>query len=196
MYLKNSFLNDKINLNDYSEHDNQFKWENIEEKEIQKVIFTSNSKKACESDNIEFLILQKSYETIKELYLLLYLKLLNNDYHPKCWRTGLGAILRKPNKKNYSLLKSYRIISLLNYLNKIAEKIMTNRISFWSEATESLKNSKALLDFEQMRDRKNHSAVNAVMNLIHDIQLARANNNTVSCVLLDIKEAFDHVSLA
>ncbi len=84
MYSKNSFLNDKINLNDYSEHDNQFKWENIKEKEIQKTIFTSNSKKACESDNIEFLILQKSYEIIKELYLLLYLKLLNNDYHSKC----------------------------------------------------------------------------------------------------------------
>ncbi len=46
---------------------------------------------------------------------------------------------------------------------------MTNRISFWSEVTESLKNSKALLDFEQMRGRKNHSAVNAVMNLTHDI---------------------------
>ncbi len=84
MYSKNSFSNDKINLNDYSEHDNQFKWKNIKEKEIQKAIFTSNSKKACESDNIGFLILQKSYETIKELYLLLYLKLLNNDYYPKC----------------------------------------------------------------------------------------------------------------
>ena len=46
---------------------------------------------------------------------------------------------------------------------------MANRISFWSEATESLKNSKALLDFEQMGGRKNHSAVDAVMNLIHDI---------------------------
>ncbi len=39
MYSKNSFSNDEINLNDYSEHDNQFKWENIEEKEIQKAIF-------------------------------------------------------------------------------------------------------------------------------------------------------------
>ncbi len=47
-----------------------------------------------------------------------------------------------------------------------------------------------------MGGRKNHSAVDAVMNLIHDIQLARVNNNTVSCVLLDIKGAFDHVSLA
>ncbi len=130
MYSKNSFSNDEINLNDYFKHDNQFKWENIKEKEIQKAIFTSNSKKACELDNIEFLIIQKSYETIKELYLLLYLKLLNNDYYSKCWRTGLEAILRNFNKKDYSLPKSYRIISLLNYLDKIAEKIMTNRISF------------------------------------------------------------------
>ena len=47
-----------------------------------------------------------------------------------------------------------------------------------------------------MRGRKNHSAINAVMNLTHDIQLAKANNNTVSCVLLNIKDAFDHVSTA
>ncbi len=84
MYFEIFFFNDEINLNDYSEHDNQFKWENIKEKEIQKTIFTSNSKKACELNNIEFLIIQKSYETIKELYLLLYLKLLNNDYYSKC----------------------------------------------------------------------------------------------------------------
>ncbi len=84
MYLKNSFLNDEINLNDYFKHNNQFKWENIKEKEIQKTIFTSNFKKACKLNNIEFLIIQKLYETIKELYLLLYLKLLNNDYHSKC----------------------------------------------------------------------------------------------------------------
>ncbi len=84
MYLKNFFLNDEINLNDYSEHDNQFKWKNIKEKEIQKIIFILNFKKACKLNNIEFLIIQKSYETIKELYLLLYLKLLNNDYYFKC----------------------------------------------------------------------------------------------------------------
>ena len=57
MYLKNSFSNDKISLNDYSDHDNQFKWKNIEEKEIQKAIFTLNPKKACELDDIEFLII-------------------------------------------------------------------------------------------------------------------------------------------
>ncbi len=57
MYSKNFFLNDEINLNDYFKHDNQFKWENIKEKERQKIIFTSNLKKACELNNIEFLII-------------------------------------------------------------------------------------------------------------------------------------------
>ena len=33
------------------------------------------------------------------------------------------------------------------------------------------------------------------MNLIHDIQLIKANKNTTSCLLLNIKSAFDHVSL-
>ena len=32
------------------------------------------------------------------------------------------------------------------------------------------------------------------MSLIYDIKLARTQSNTLSCLMLDIKEAFDHVS--
>ena len=32
------------------------------------------------------------------------------------------------------------------------------------------------------------------MSLTHDIKLVRTESNTVSCLMLDIKEAFNHVS--
>ena len=32
------------------------------------------------------------------------------------------------------------------------------------------------------------------MSLTHDIELARTQSNTVSCLMLDVKGAFDHVS--
>ena len=33
-------------------------------------------------------------------------------YYPKSWREAIGVILLKANKKDYSLPKAYRVISL------------------------------------------------------------------------------------
>jgi hypothetical protein len=46
-----------------------------------------------------------------------------------------------------------------------------------------------------MNDRKQRSAVNAAMCLTHDIQQAINNNKVLSALFLNIKDAFDHVSL-
>ncbi len=46
-----------------------------------------------------------------------------------------------------------------------------------------------------MRDRKQRSAINAVLNLVHDAQMTKSRENTLICLLLDVKEAFDHVAL-
>jgi len=55
--------------------------------------------------------------------------------------------------------------------------------------------SDKLLDFDQMKDRKQRSAINAVLNLIHDVQIMENLENTLICLLLNIKEAFNHVAL-
>ena len=104
------------------------------------------------------------------------------------WRKGLGAVLKKPNKSDYSLPKSYRIITLLNCLGKIAEKIVAYRLAYFGENSN-------LLDIEQMGGRKNHSAIDAVMTVVHDIEIANRKKNVLSCLLLDIKGAFDFVSI-
>ncbi len=52
-----------------------------------------------------------------------------------------------------------------------------------------------LLDFDQMRDRKQRSVINAVLNLVHDAQIAKSRENTLTCLLLDIKDVFDHMTL-
>ena len=46
-----------------------------------------------------------------------------------------------------------------------------------------------------MRFRKQRFVIDAVLNLVQDIKLANSQNNTLSYLLLDIKKAFDHVSL-
>jgi len=52
-----------------------------------------------------------------------------------------------------------------------------------------------LLNFDQMKDRKQRSTIDAVLNLVHDVQMAKSRENTLICLLLDVKEVFDHVAL-
>ncbi len=46
-----------------------------------------------------------------------------------------------------------------------------------------------------MKGRKQRSAIDAVLNLVHDAQMAKSRENTLICLLLDVKEAFDYVAL-
>ena len=46
-----------------------------------------------------------------------------------------------------------------------------------------------------MRDRKQRSAINAVLNLVHDAQMAKSRENTLTYLLLNVKDVFDHVML-
>ena len=113
--------------------------------------------------------------------------LINNGIHPHCWRTGTGAILKKIGKSDYSIPKSYRIITLLNCLGKISEKIIAKRLSYLGQISN-------MLDFDQIGGRKNRSAIDAVLNLTHDIQLTLKQKLITSCLFLNVKKAFDHVS--
>jgi len=84
---------------------------------------------------------------------------------------------------NYLISKTYRIITLLNCSNKVAEKIIAVRLSYTAEINDKL------LNFNQMKDRKQRSAI------VHDAQMTKSRENTLICLLLNIKEAFDHVAL-
>jgi hypothetical protein len=44
---------------------------------------------------IVFLIIQHAYQAIPELFHTVYSVLINQGYHPICWRQGTGAILKK-----------------------------------------------------------------------------------------------------
>ena len=67
----------------------------------------------------------------------LYKALIKSGYHPKCWKEAIGVILKKLNRKAI-IFKSYRMISLLNCLGKVAEKIIATRLSYLIELTNLL----------------------------------------------------------
>ncbi len=144
----------------YQESDNWI-WPEVTRNEIKTAIFTSSIKKAAESDAISFLILQKIYSVLEERFYKLYKALIQFDYHSKCWKEAVNVIIRKENRKA-TISKSYRVVSLLNCMRKVAEKIIAIRLSYTAETSD-------LLDADQMSERRQKSAIDAVMTLIHDI---------------------------
>ncbi len=97
----------------------------------------------------------------------------------------------KANKEDYSLLKSYRPISLLNCLGKTLEKIFATRLGY-------LANTTSLLQDSQLGGRKQPSAVNTVLLLLNNIQSKnnrrKARQKIATILFLDVKGAFDHIS--
>src|SRR5204863_3404023 len=189
VFLKTLFIKSpettESSWTNYQESDNWI-WPEVTRNEIKTAIFTSSIKKAAGPDAISFLILQKIYSVLEERFYKLYKALIQFGYHPKCWKEAVGVVLRKGNRKA-TIPKSYRVVSLLNCMGKVAEKIIATRLSYIAETSD-------LLDSDQMGGRRQKSAIDAVMTLIHDIQLAKHDNKVTSVLFMDIKEAYDHVS--
>ena len=112
---------------------NTITWKSTTFKEIEQVIKFSSLRKASKSDKISLLILQQAFQAISELFFTIFAKLLNNDYHSTCW-----CQVRKEEKSDYSALKTYQIIMLLNCLDKISEKIIVTRLSKLTEVSDLL----------------------------------------------------------
>lgn len=170
-----------------TEIDKCFPWPDVTDSEVKDAIYNSAPNKSPGPDGINFLCLRQVYQAIPTPLTELFKSLLKIGYHPHCWREATGAIIRKPNKPDYTIPKAYRPVSLLNCLGKISEKIMAKRLAYIAE-------TQGLLHNEQMGGRPGRSAVDAVMALVHDVQQAKCNGKVLSALFVDVKGAFDHVS--
>ncbi len=179
----------KIQINEELLSNESIQWSRVIKEKIKHAINFSALRKALESDDMSFTIIQQAYKTILKIFNLMYSDLIENNYHSKIWREGTRIILKKSEKLNYSISKTYRIITLLNCLDKVAEKIIAMQLSYTAEINDKL------LNFDQMKGRKQRSVIDAVLNLVHDAQIMKSRENTLICLLLDVKEVFDYVAL-
>jgi len=179
----------KVQINENLLLNESIQWSRIIERKIKYAINFSALRKAFKSDDMSFVIMQWAYKSILKIFNLMYLNLIKSDYHSKIWREDTEIILKKLNKSNYSISKTYKIITLLNCLDKIAKKLIAMQLSYTAKTNDKL------LDFDQMRDRKQRSVIDAVLNLVHDAQMTKSRENTLTCLLLNVKDVFDHVML-
>ena len=94
--------------------------------------------------------------------------------------------MKKPNKPDYSIPKSYRVISLLNCLGKVVEKIVATALSNLCEENK-------LLHKGQFGYRKQRNAIDAVAKLILTTENAWNSKQQLGALFMDVKGAFDCV---
>ena len=152
----------KVQINENLLLNKSIQWSRIIKRKIKHAINFSALRKAFKSDDMSFVIMQQAYKSVLKIFDLMYSNLIKSNYHSKIWREDTEIILKKSNKLNYSISKTYRVITLLNCLGKIVKKLIAMWLSYTAKTNDKL------LDFDQMRDRKQRSIINAVLNLVHD----------------------------
>jgi hypothetical protein len=97
------------------------------------------------------------------------------------------VVIPKPNKPDYSTIKVYPPIALLNCVGNILEKLMAMRLGQLAESHD-------ILHIDQIGGRPKRSAIDAAMTLTHDVEVNAKRGLVTSSLFLDVRGTFDNVS--
>src|SRR5260221_2318641 len=120
----------------------------------------------------------------EELYHLIQL-CAKMGYHPKEWRTSIAVALKKP-KRDYSLLRLYRLIQLLEVLGKVLERVQAHRLSYIAAKHN-------LFPSSQFGGIPGRSAEDALLCTVHDIETAWNHKCKASILTFDITGFFNTI---
>ena len=101
----------------------------IEKRVIQKILFNQTIKKVSEVDKLNFRALCLLWNWNSSWIVVLIRQCFCLEIHFQIWKTVKKILLQKSNKSDNILVKIYRVVSLLNCLNKVIEKIAAEIIT-------------------------------------------------------------------
>ena len=162
-------------------------WPALEPLELRNACTTKLKGTTPGPDLITQEIITHAYNTIPDVFYSIYSVLLNTGYHPRPWKQATGIILKKQGKPDYSAPKAYRVISLLNCLGKVSERILAQRLSYLAETT-------CLLHPIQIGGRLKKSAIDTALLLTNEVEQNKLLGLKTTTLFLDVKGAFDHVA--
>ena len=87
---------------------------------------------------------------------------LANGYHSLQWRRAIAIALKKPNKPDYTQPRAYCLITLLECMSKLLEKVVAYRLTYLTGQYNFISGS-------QFRDRANFSTSDAIFTFVYDI---------------------------
>lgn len=128
-------------------------------------------------------------ETGKALISKLLQKCAESGYHPKAWRRAVAVALKKPGKPDYSqpLARAYRLITLLECLGKVLEKVIAKRLTFLAGRLD-------LVPSNQFGGRSNSSTTDALLTFVNDVHAAWNHDKVTSALTFDIKGYLNFVN--
>ncbi|GFV70768.1 probable RNA-directed DNA polymerase from transposon BS [Trichonephila clavipes] len=153
--------------------------------EVINYIKKLKTSKAPGLDNINLKMIK--HFSFKTIFIFTHLinRILKLRHFPRNWKTVIVFPINKPGK-NKKFPDSYRPISLLSSLSKIAEHIILNRINQFINDTN-------FLNPNQYGFIKQLSTYHPLLGLTEQISAGFQRGRSTGAVFLDIQKAFDRV---
>jgi len=107
-------------------------------------------------------------------------------FHLGIWKTAIGVVIPKPGEPDYSKVRAYRVISLLDVISKLLEHTAAHLIADHLERKRGLHEG-------QFGCRKRRSCVDAVAILMNRTQQAWERKKIGGALFMDFKSAFNNV---
>jgi len=162
-------------------------WKKITDEDIRLALFDQSVKKAPGPDRLGFKAIRLLWEWDAPRIIAIVKMTFRLGIHPRVWKEAKGVVIPKPNKPDYGVAKAYRVITLLNCLGKVVEKVAANTIAEECERRQ-------LLHDRQFGCKKERSAIDTVGRLMKRVEEAWGRGNTAAVLLMDVKGAFPHVA--
>ena len=179
-------LNIDKNQNEQKTHNFElFKFEEENEKTVEKIIDTIKKDVATGCDDIPPKIIKES-KTILSPYIT---KLINLSYKMNIFPDILKKAIVNPiyKKDDKNDISNYRPISILTILSKIFEKSAANQLLNYFE-------THFLINNKQHAYRKFHSTITCLFELINYVHETLDQRKVIAIVSLDLSKAFDSIN--
>jgi hypothetical protein len=108
-------------------------------------------------------------------------------YQPKCFQSVVIVMLQKPTKPNYTKLKAYDPVQLLECLEKVIKRAVAMCLAHFIGAHH-------LVSEHQLGSRPVSYAVYRIMSYLHDVDAARKPNLDMSMLTFHISGFHNNVS--
>lgn len=157
----------------------------INSTDIEEIINELNVKKAPGLDNISNLALKHLPQSAKNVLVNIVNGMFQFRHFPSNWKVSKIVMIHKPNKHTH-LLDSYRPISLLSCVSKVAERIIYSKFL-------PIVNKLNFIPNEQHGFRQNHSTTHQTTRLTESVINNFNRGLLTGMVFLDASKAFDKI---
>jgi ribonuclease HI len=159
--------------------------------EVQESLYAQSIKKAPGMSQQTFETCRWAWETGDDagggIIYHLVRRCVDAGYQPKCFRNAIVVMLRKPAKPDYTKLKAYRPVQLLECMGKVIERVVAVRLAH-------LVGAHHLVSEQQFGSRPGSSTIDGIMSYLHDVDAARNHDLVTSVLTFDISGFYDNVS--